>query len=212
MRKARPAAYASGDVKMPSMQMTTGAYLRGVNPEQINTLCSRGGALTKAADVAAQRLKRSFPSMLLHKDSIRHDIMLVFLKKAHLFSPARANLNTFIDRVVRSVAMTLYRKYERQRSSVQTFTDARFVESSHVGREDCTRATVEISDLRSKVRGFLQSLDRNSKTMCKVLQEEKTDASRARKLGLSRWGFKRDFEKIKSRFQEAGFHHFFDRR
>ena len=190
---------------MASVQMTTSADIRGVNAKQIGTVCAPGGDLMRAADAAAQRLKNRFPFMLVDKDAMRNEIMLVFLKKkACRFNADRAKLNTFIDRVVCSIATSFWTKLERQPSPVRTFTDARVVETGLLGREDDTRSTVELSELRSKVNGFLQSLDEVQRAICELFQEGEKKASICRILGLKRSVVERHVKNIGRLFQDAG--------
>jgi len=155
------------------------------------------------------------------QEDIEQELWLAVLEKAERFDPARARLETFLDRVVsRAAAMLLRRRKRRKRgngvlpfSLESDFTAvgkglkplSEAVSSEDVARRLGTQSEDPMARLEQTeaIEYALAQMPERLRDICRRLMTG-TVASVARELGISRHQVRKVLEEARPYFEEAG--------
>jgi len=155
------------------------------------------------------------------QEDIEQELWLAVLQQAERFDPARARLETFLDRVIsRAVAMLLRSRNRRKRGhgisplSLENDYTPPGEElkplSDTVSREDVARRLGTQSedpiarlDQTEAIESVLARMPERLRDICRRLMTG-TVASVARELGISRYQVRKALEEARPYFEEAG--------
>ncbi|GAB6185743.1 sigma-70 family RNA polymerase sigma factor [Thermopirellula anaerolimosa] len=159
------------------------------------------------------------------QEDIEQELWLAVLEKAERFDPARARLETFLDRVVsRAAAMLLRSRKRRKRgngvlplSLESDFTStgeglkplSETVFLADVARRLGTQSAdpVERLEQTEAIECALAQMPERLRDICRRLMTG-TVASVARELGISRYQVRKALEEARPYFEEAGLQNF----
>ena len=192
--------------------MTNGASL---NDQYIRTLIL----------IKARSLMKSPAFRGVERDDVLRDLTLILAKRLGQFDPERAQLRTFVSRVLDSAAITLLRARQREKrscdhgmASIERLRESQTTDpvtgSAAVGEADAARrlglevrSPIEDFDLSDSIREIVAALPPDLADLCRALQEDSA-VSIARGLGISRRQLRNRIAELRVRFAAAGFETF----
>ena len=192
--------------------MTNGASL---NDQYIRTLIL----------IKARSLMKSPAFRGVERDDVLRDLTLILAKRLGQFDPERAQLRTFVSRVLDSAAITLLRARQREKrsgdhgmASIERLRESQTTDpvtgSAAVGEADAARrlglevrSPIEDFDLSDSIREIVAALPPDLADLCRALQEDSA-VSTARGLGISRRQLRNRIAELRVRFAAAGFETF----
>ncbi len=192
--------------------MTNGASL---NDQYIRTLIL----------IKARSLMKSPAFRGVERDDVLRDLTLILAKRLGQFDPERAQLRTFVSRVLDSAAITLLRARQREKrsgdhgmASIERLRESQTKDpvagSAAVGEADAARrlgrevrSPIEDFHLSDSIREIVAALPPDLADLCRALQEDSA-VSTARGLGISRRQLRNRIAEIRVRFAAAGFETF----
>ncbi len=192
--------------------MTNGASL---NDQYIRTLIL----------IKARSLMKSPAFRGVERDDVLRDLTLILAKRLDQFDPERAQLRTFVSRVLDSAAITLLRARQREKrsgdhgmASIERLRESQTTDpvtgsaavgeaaaARRLGRE--VRSPIEDFDLSDSIREIVAALPPDLADLCRALQEDSA-VSIARGLGISRRQLRNRIAELRVRFAAAGFETF----
>mgnify|MGYP000896345352 FL=1 len=192
--------------------MTNGASL---NDQYIRTLIL----------IKARSLMKSPAFRGVERDDVLRDLTLILAKRLGQFDPERAQLRTFVSRVLDSAAITLLRARQREKrsgdhgmASIERLRESQTTDpvtgSAAVGEADAARrlgrevrSPIEDFHLSDSIREIVAALPPDLADLCRALQEDSA-VSTARGLGISRRQLRNRIAELRVRFAAAGFETF----
>lgn len=192
--------------------MTNGASL---NDQYIRTLIL----------IKARNLMKSPAFRGVERDDVLRDLTLILAKRLGQFDPERAQLRTFVSRVLDSAAITLLRARQREKrsgdhgmASIERLRESQTTDpvtgSAAVGEADAARrlgrevrSPIEDFHLSDSIREIVAALPPDLADLCRALQEDSA-VSTARGLGISRRQLRNRIAELRVRFAAAGFETF----
>ena len=192
--------------------MTNGASL---NDQYIRTLIL----------IKARSLMRSPAFRGVERDDVLRALTLILAKRLGQFDPERAQLRTFVSRVLDSAAITLLRARQREKrsgdhgmASIERLRESQTTDpvtgSAAVGEADAARrlgrevrSPIEDFHLSDSIREIVAALPPDLADLCRALQEDSA-VSTARGLGISRRQLRNRIAELRVRFAAAGFETF----
>lgn len=192
--------------------MTNGASL---NDQYIRTLIL----------IKARSLMKSPAFRGVERDDVLRDLTLMLAKRLGQFDPERAQLRTFVSRVLDSAAITLLRARQREKrsgdhgmASIERLRESQTTDpvtgSAAVGEADAARrlgrevrSPIEDFHLSDSIREIMAALPPDLADLCRALQEDSA-VSTARGLGISRRQLRNRIAELRVRFAAAGFETF----
>lgn len=189
--------------------MTNGASL---NDQYIRTLIL----------IKARSLMKSPAFRGVERDDVLRDLTLILAKRLGQFDPERAQLRTFVSRVLDSAAITLFRARQREKrsgdhgmASIERLRESQTTDpvtgSAAVGEADAARrlgrevrSPIEDFHLSDSIREIVAALPPDLADLCRALQEDSA-VSTARGLGISRRQLRNRIDELRVRFAAAGF-------
>lgn len=192
--------------------MTNGASL---NDQYIRTLIL----------IKARSLMKSPAFRGVERDDVLRDLTLILAKRLGQFDPERAQLRTFVSRVLDSAAITLLRARQREKrsgdhgmASIERLRESQTTDpvtgSAAVGEADAARrlglevrSPIEDFHLSDSIREIVAALPPDLADLCRALQEDSA-VSIARGLGISRRQLRNRIAELRVRFAAAGFETF----
>jgi DNA-directed RNA polymerase specialized sigma24 family protein len=153
------------------------------------------------------------------EEDLRQEITKRLLERAHRFDARRASLNTFVDRVVASLVVSILREHRRQKRAAGNTTvsidthamraaDGRTPLRDHLEAADVQRRLVGSPadydpEREAAVRIALCALPPELRSICERLMDVPA-ATAARQLGLTRHQVLKAISAIRSHFRAAG--------
>lgn len=192
--------------------MTNGASL---NDQYIRTLIL----------IKARSLMKSPAFRGVERDDVLRDLTLILAKRLGQFDPERAQLRTFVSRVLDSAAITLLRARQREKrsgdhgmASIERLRESQTTDpvtgSAAVGEADAARrlgrevrSPIVDFHLSDSIREIVAALPPDLADLCRALQEDSA-VSTARGLGISRRQLRNRIAELRVRFAAAGFETF----
>ena len=192
--------------------MTNGASL---NDQYIRTLIL----------IKARSLMKSPAFRGVERDDVLRDLTLILAKRLGQFDPERAQLRTFVSRVLDSAAITLLRARQREKrsgdhgmASIERLRESQTTDpvtgSAAVGEADAARrlgrevrSPIDDFHLSDSIREIVAALPPDLADVCRALQEDSA-VSTARGLGISRRQLRNRIAELRMRFAAAGFETF----
>lgn len=192
--------------------MTNGASL---NDQYIRTLIL----------IKARSLMKSPAFRGVERDDVLRDLTLILAKRLGQFDPERAQLRTFVSRVLDSAAITLLRARQREKrsgdhgmASIERLRESQTTDpvtgSAAVGEADAARrlgrevrSPIDDFHLSDSIREIVAALPPDLADVCRALQEDSA-VSTARGLGISRRQLRNRIAELRVRFAAAGFETF----
>ena len=192
--------------------MTNGASL---NDQYIRTLIL----------IKARSLMKSPAFRGVERDDVLRDLTLILAKRLGQFDPVRAQLRTFVSRVLDSAAITLLRARQREKrsgdlgmASIERLRESQTTDpvtgSAAVGEADAARrlgrevrSPIDEFHLNDSIREIVAALPPDLADLCRALQEDSA-VSTARGLGISRRQLRNRIAELRVRFAAAGFETF----
>mgnify|MGYP000901988281 FL=1 len=192
--------------------MTNGASL---NDQYIRTLIL----------IKARSLMKSPAFRGVERDDVLRDLTLILAKRLGQFDPERAQLRTFVSRVLDSAAITLLRARQREKrsgdhgmASIERLRESQTTDpvtgSAAVGEADAARrlgrevrSPIDDFHLSDSIREIVAALPPDLADLCRALQEDSA-VSTARGLGISRRQLRNRIAELRVRFAAAGFETF----
>lgn len=192
--------------------MTNGASL---NDQYIRTLIL----------IKARSLMKSPAFRGVDRDDVLRDLTLILAKRLGQFDPERAQLRTFVSRVLDSAAITLLRARQREKrsgdhgmASIERLRESQTTDpvtgSAAVGEADAARrlgrevrSPIDDFHLSDSIREIVAALPPDLADLCRALQEDSA-VSTARGLGISRRQLRNRIAELRVRFAAAGFETF----
>ncbi len=192
--------------------MTNGASL---NDQYIRTLIL----------IKARSLMKSPAFRGVERDDVLRDLTLILAKRLGQFDPERAQLRTFVSRVLDSAAITLLRARQREKrsgdhgmASIERLRESQTTDpvtgSAAVGEADAARrlgrevrSPIDEFHLSDSIREIVAALPPDLADLCRALQEDSA-VSTARGLGISRRQLRNRIAELRVRFAAAGFETF----
>ncbi len=192
--------------------MTNGASL---NDQYIRTLIL----------IKARSLMKSPAFRGVERDDVLRDLTLILAKRLGQFDPERAQLRTFVSRVLDSAAITLLRARQREKrsgdhgmASIERLRESQTTDpvtgSAAVGEADAARrlgrevrSPIDEFHLNDSIREIVAALPPDLADLCRALQEDSA-VSAARGLGISRRQLRNRIAELRVRFAAAGFETF----
>ncbi|MFO0082352.1 MAG: sigma factor [Phycisphaerales bacterium] len=189
--------------------MTNGASL---NDQYIRTLIL----------IKARSLMKSPAFRGVERDDVLRDLTLILAKRLGQFDPERAQLRTFVSRVLDSAAITLLRARQREKrsgdngmASIERLRESQTTDpvtgSAAVGEADAARrlgrevrSPIDEFHLNDSIREIVAALPPDLADLCRALQEDSA-VSTARGLGISRRQLRNRIAELRVRFAAAGF-------
>ena len=192
--------------------MTNGASL---NDQYIRTLIL----------IKARSLMKAPAFRGVERDDVLRDLTLILAKRLGQFDPERAQLRTFVSRVLDSAAITLLRARQREKrsgdhgmASIERLRESQTTDpvtgSAAVGEADAARrlgrevrSPIDEFHLNDSIREIVAALPPDLADLCRALQEDSA-VSTARGLGISRRQLRNRIAELRVRFAAAGFETF----
>lgn len=162
----------------------------------------------------ARQLARNPVLRGMDEDDLAQELWLGVLERMHLFDPSRASVDTFIDRVVRTLVATILRYHQRQKRA----GDARVVSLDQPAKSGSEEAATLGDQLASADRvrhtnAVEDDLSEEFVAEVKTWPEEdrqlffdlleNTVAAVARERGVTRQRVYREMERMRKRFEAA---------
>jgi len=172
--------------------------------------------------IKARSLMKSPAFRGVERDDVLRDLTLVLAKRIGQFDPARAQLRTFVSRVLDSAAITLLRARQREKrsgdhgmASIEMLREGKTKDpvtgSAAVGEADAARrlglevrSPVEKFHLSESIREIVAALPPDLADVCRALQGGSA-VSTARGMGISRRQLRKRIAELRQRFAVAGF-------
>jgi len=172
--------------------------------------------------IKARSLMKSPAFRGVERDDVLRDLTLILAKRLDQFDPERAQLRTFVSRVLDSAAITLLRARQREkrsgdhgiasierlreRQTTDPVTGSAAVEEAdaarRLGRE--VRSPIDDFHLSDSIREIVAALPPDLADLCRALQADSAVAT-ARGLGISRRQLRNRIAELRVRFAAAGF-------
>jgi len=175
--------------------------------------------------IKARSLMKSPAFRGVERDDVLRDLTLMLAKRLGQFDPERAQLRTFVSRVLDSAAITLLRARQREKrsgdhgmASIERLRESQTTDpvtgSAAVGEADAARrlgrevrSPIEDFHLSDSIREIMAALPPDLADLCRALQEDSA-VSTARGLGISRRQLRNRIAELRVRFAAAGFETF----
>jgi RNA polymerase sigma factor (sigma-70 family) len=175
--------------------------------------------------IKARSLMKSPAFRGVERDDVLRDLTLILAKRLGQFDPERAQLRTFVSRVLDSAAITLLRARQREKrsgdhgmASIERLRESQTTDpvtgSAAVGEADAARrlgrevrSPIEDFHLSDSIREIVAALPPDLADLCRALQEDSA-VSTARGLGISRRQLRNRIAELRVRFAAAGFETF----
>jgi RNA polymerase sigma factor (sigma-70 family) len=175
--------------------------------------------------IKARSLMKSPAFRGVERDDVLRDLTLILAKRLGQFDPERAQLRTFVSRVLDSAAITLLRARQREKrsgdhgmASIERLRESQTTDpvtgSAAVGEADAARrlgrevrSPIDDFHLSDSIREIVAALPPDLADLCRALQEDSA-VSTARGLGISRRQLRNRIAELRVRFAAAGFETF----
>jgi len=175
--------------------------------------------------IKARSLMKSPTFRGVERDDVLRDLTLILAKRLGQFDPERAQLRTFVSRVLDSAAITLLRARQREKrsgdhgmASIERLRERQATDpvtgsaavaeadaARRLGRE--VRSPIDEFHLNDSIREIVAALPPDLADLCRALQEDSA-VSTARGLGISRRQLRNRIAELRVRFAAAGFETF----
>jgi len=151
------------------------------------------------------------------REDLEHDLSLHLWKKAHLFDPRRASIETFADRVIKSAVRMILRDRRRRRLALGK---AESIESGKVNVDNTAVPLAEIisdqdrtrrvgrephdDQVSRDVRDVVERLSPELKSIVDAILSTDDLSKAAESTGLARSTFYLRLKEIRRQFEDAG--------